>query len=307
MSWFPWRKAPAGQVGLEIGAEFIAFAHIDTNTPPRAQLTACEMLLATDGSLPMDSLRQRVEQLGLTGSPCNLVLPSSYYQLMLVEAPKVPAEELNDALRFRIKDMIAFPIDEALLDTFDLPTDSSRSGRHMVYAVVTEEAKIKPLIEAVAEAGLNLQSIDIAEMALRNLTEKLPVDARGVAVMRVLPGQGMLTLMREGQLYLSRQFDLRYNGGLFDDLPEEQLVLELQRSLDYYERQMGQVPPGNVYLCGENVTDDKIGDDLSGGIAAAVTTLNISGLLQIKEGIDESVMQLCVTAIGGALRGNAEA
>lgn len=172
----------------------------------------------------------------------------------------------------------------------------------MLYVVAAEEPKVQALMSLLESAELQLESIDITEMALRNLAEVSVDDQRGVAVLRVLPGQGMLTLLRTGQLYLSRQFDMTYNGGLFDELPEEQLVLELQRSLDYYERQMGQVPPSNIYICGENMSADKVTESLNASLSADFCVLNIGGGLTLKEAIDDSILQACATAIGAALR-----
>jgi MSHA biogenesis protein MshI len=45
---------------------------------------------------------------------------------------------------------------------------------------------------------------------------------------------------------------------LLDEIPESEVVLELQRSLDYYERQLKQVMPTTAIFFGENVIEDKI-------------------------------------------------
>jgi len=172
----------------------------------------------------------------------------------------------------------------------------------MVYAVATQESKVRDIMALIDDVELELAYIDISEMALRNITEKLDVGQRGVAIVRLLQGQATLALMRDGNMYLSRQFDLPYNAGLLDDLPEDQLVLELQRSLDYYERQMGQAPPASICLCGDNVTADKVSENFNASVAAQVSVLQLAQSLNAPESLDESLLQLCVTAIGGALR-----
>jgi MSHA biogenesis protein MshI len=296
-----WKKSVPGLVGLEISDQGICLAHVDDSKPQPA-LQTCEMLMARDGQIPTEQLRERVQQLKLAGMRCNVVLPVGSYNLLLVEAPNVPDDELRDAIRFRVKDMISFPLEDAVIDVFPLPADSSRSGRKMVYAVAMQESKVRDIMALIEDVELELAYIDISEMALRNITEKLDVGQRGVAVVRLLQGQATLALMREGNMYLSRQFDLPYNAGLFDDLPEDQLLLELQRSLDYYERQMGQVPPATVYLCGDNVTEDKVSESFNASVAADVSVLSLAQALNAPESLDESLLQLCVTAIGGALR-----
>ena len=301
MNFTPWKKSIPGLVGLEVSEQGIAFAYVD-DADGKAQLRTCDMLMASDGQLPKDQFCDRIQQLNLMGARCNVVLPAGSYNLLLVEAPNVADGELRDAIRFRVKDMLSFPLEEALIDVFPLPADSSRSGRKMVYVVAAKEADVRDIMALVEQAELKLTSVDISEMALRNITERLDIGQRGVAMVRLLQGQATLALLREGSLYLSRQFDLPYNAGLFDELPEDQLVLELQRSLDYYERQMGQVPPGNIYLCGDNVSADKISDNFNASVSADVTALELTDALLSSDSVDESVMQLCVSAIGGALR-----
>lgn len=301
MKWPPWKKTKPGLLGVEINAEGISFAR----SLPResgAEITHCELLLREDGSLPAEHFAARIDALGLAGSRCNLLLSPSDYQLLLVEAPNVPDEELREALRWKIKDMITFPVENALIDAFPLPKDSSKGGRKMIYVVVAEESTVKPALDLLQQAHLQLEYIDITEMALRNLAENNQDDARGLGLLRIIDGQGLLTILRNSQLYLSRQFELPYNGGLLDDLPEEQLLLELQRSLDYYERQLGQAQPACVYICGENITPDKVTETLRGGLAAKVQVLDVDAALNVAADVDESILQACVSVIGASLR-----
>ena len=297
MKWIPWRKNRPGLVGVEITERGIAFAHVE-----HSRLAACELLVSTENGLPSEQFVEKIESLGLQGCTCNLVLPVGSYQLLLVEAPNVPDNELREAVRFRIKDMLSFPLDEALVDVFALPADSSRSGRKMLYVVAAQESKVSESIALIQQAGLTLESIDITEMALRNLGEGFGEDSAGLAMVRLQQNSGMLTLMKGEQMYLSRQFQLDYNAGLFDELPEEQLALELQRSLDYYERQMGQVPPRQVLLCGENVSDDKITDSLTNAVSTPLKFAELDKTIENDSHFDDSLLQACVVAIGGALR-----
>jgi len=301
LNWLPWNNPLPGLVGVEVTADGIAFARI-LRSGDSCELSVCELLLNQEGERPTEQFVERIEQLSLQGSRCNLVLPIDHYQLLLVESPNVPDDELRDALRWKIKDMLSFPVEDALIDVFTLPKGSNRGGRQMLYVVAAQEPKVKTLMSLLDKAQLRLESIDITEMALRNLAEASVDDSRGLAVLRVLPGQGMLTLLRAGQLYLSRQFDMTYNGGLFDELPEEQLVLELQRSLDYYERQMGQAPPSHIYICGENMSADKVTESLNASLAADFSVLNIGRGLRLSGATDDSILQACATAIGAALR-----
>ncbi len=237
--------------------------------------------------------------------PCHLVLHPQDYQLLLVEAPEVPDEALREAVRWRIKDLVTIPADKAVVDVFKLPADASKPAQKMLYAVVSELGRVQELIGLVKASGLTLASIDIGEMAMRNVSLLVSGAAqeRGVGIARIVEGGGVVSLYRRGNLYLSRQFQLQYRAGLLDDLPVDTLALEVQRSLDYYERQMGLAPPTALYLCGENVSRDKITPELTRSINVPAKYLDIGASLSFAGDIDDGMTQVCMGALGGVYRG----
>lgn len=289
-------------IGVDFCTAGVAFAHIQRPATQQPYLVNCDFISAEPGIELTDLLRARLLKLGLLGIPCNLVLTPGSYQLILGEAPKVPAEELAEALRWRIKDLVQFPIAEAVIDAFLLPEDSARGTNRMAYAVATQRKNIETVVAATKATGLQLKNIDIPELVLRNLAEACCDTKRGVAIVKLQQGGGSLQIIREGNLYLSRQFSLSYNAGLLDDLPGDALVLELQRSLDYFERQMRQVPPSHIYLCGENVTADKLTPEIRNALAVTINLLDLSSGVQIADAIPEHILSLSLYAIGAALR-----
>lgn len=289
-------------IGVEFATDGVAFAHIQRPSTQQPRLAHCEFLPVTDGDDPAEVLRSRLAKLGLSRLPCHIVLASNEYNLLLGEAPKVPAEELGEALRWRVKDLITFPVADAVIDAFLLPEDSARGNNRMAYAVVSQRKTVETRVAQSRAAQLSLKAIDIAELALRNLVETCCDTQRGVALVRLGQGGGNLLILRNGNVYLSRQFSLSYNAGLLDDLPAEALVLELQRSLDYFERQMRQSPPSHVYLCGENVTEDKLTAAIKQSLPMSVSLLSLTDGIQIDEAVPEHTLSLCLPALGAALR-----
>ncbi|MDO8345743.1 MAG: MSHA biogenesis protein MshI [Cellvibrio sp.] len=289
-------------IGVDFSAVGVAYAHIQRPATQSPRLLSCDFLPAETGIEPAELLRARLLKLGLQKVPCNLVMGAGNYQLILGEAPKVPEEELAEALRWRMKDLVQFPIAEAVINAFLLPEDSARGTSRMAYAVVAQRKQIEAQVSAAKMAGLSLKNIDIPELVLRNLAEVCCDTKRGVAIVKLQQGGGSLQIIRDGNLYLSRQFSLSYNAGLLDDLPGDALVLELQRSLDYFERQMRQVPPSHIYLCGENVTADKLTPEIRNALAVTINLLDLNNGIQIADGIPEHILSLSLYAIGAALR-----
>lgn len=311
----PGRKGVA--VGLELQAEGMALvASTETGAAERsgieeadnkdAKVASMDFLRYDSNISATQLLKNWVGEHRLNNAACHVVLGPDTYQILLVEPPDVPQEELRSAIRWRLKDLINIPVEQAALDVFALPADGVRSNKKMIYVVVCEKKKIQAIVDMVGDAGLSLDSIDIGELALRNLVLRLlPPDQaeRGVALARIRSGMGSIFIYRVGNLYLGRSFSLSYNGGLLDSLPEESLALELQRSLDYYERQMGQSPPVAIYICGEHVSEDKIGPILKASLAPRLEWLNpISVVRTAENDWDDQLVQQCVGAIGGALR-----
>lgn len=289
-----------GLLGIEFGAEGVAIAHVERPDPGRPVLRSCRFLPRIEDEPP--PLGQYIAELGLHGATCNVVISGSGYSLLLSEAPKVEDSELADAMRWKIKDLIEFPVEEAVLDVFRLPEDASLGTTPMVYVVVSKRSLIEEIIALLEPTGVRLESIDIIELALRNLSLLCPAQPSGLAMVQLSQGTGNLNVIREQQLYLCRRFDIDFSGGLLDPLPANSLALELQRSLDYYERQMGQEPPSSIYLCGEGVSKDKVSDAMQASLVGELRVLPLGELMVLPDGCDELTLTNCIGAIGGALR-----
>ncbi len=303
----PWVRKHANVnklVGLELQPEGIALVSKSQNGGDPL-IDKIAFIAGENDAERFSQLRHYVHTEKLEDIGCNLVLPNSAYQLFLLEAPEVPEVELRDAIRWRMKDLVNMPMEKIALDIFLLPKDMGRAGKKMVYVAVVNRDYLLNVIDWVRGTGLVLKAIDIAELAMRNVVINLvdpQMDFRGVAVARIRRGAGTVSVFRGGNLYLSRQFDLAYGGGLLEELPAETLALELQRSLDYYERQLGQAAPSVLYVGGENIHDDKLTNVFRINLATPIQHLDFSGAVKVVATADAGLMQLCVAAAGAALR-----
>ena len=59
--------------------------------------------------------------LGLNGFEFSTLLENGEYQMLTVDAPNVPAEEVKAAIRWRIKDSLNYPVEEATIDVLQIP------------------------------------------------------------------------------------------------------------------------------------------------------------------------------------------
>lgn len=171
------------------------------------------------------------------------LLAGGEYQLLQVEAPNVPPEELKTAVRWRLKDMLDFHIDDATIDVLDIPVDKSAGNRaHSMFAIASRNSLIQSRQDLFAEAQVPLSVIDIPEMAQRNISALLEPEGRGLAMLSFDDTGGLLTVSYNKELYLARRLDVTLAMLQEQDVERrhasfDKIALELQRSLDHFDRQ----------------------------------------------------------------------
>src|SRR5690606_14958471 len=92
-------------------------------------------------------LSQLCRQHDLDSYTCISVMDAGSYNLLLVEAPDVQPAELRAAIRWKIKDMIDFHLDDAVIDVFEVPDQKAAGRNQMMYAVVARASKVKQRID----------------------------------------------------------------------------------------------------------------------------------------------------------------
>ena len=312
---FKKTSAGKGRIGLAFGANQIAVAVLrrDGTTPV---LERCE-ILPVDSAAGADAAAIAVRAAGLPRMPVSTVLAPDEYQLALVEAPEVPPAELRAAMRWRLRDTIDFRVEEAVIDVFDVPEQNRGGHGRMMYAVAARRNAVGR--HAGALAGMpNFDVIDVPELCLRNLAALLPAAAAGVALLHLGDARASIVLVRGRTFYLARQMDLaigKTNGtaraapaGAGGSHAEGEridvgaVVLELQRSLDYYERHFDQPPITRIALSPAGTRTADLAQELQRDTGFEVMTLDLNTLLSCSAPIEPESQTACLLAVGAALR-----
>lgn len=293
-------------MGLHVCTTGVAVAQVGGFDTAQLALSNCDFLPAHDPHSRAEALRKFVDTNGLKGMPVNYVLSPQHYHLLQVEPPQVPAEELKQALRWRVKDLINFDIDDAVIDTFSLPEESFRNRPVMVYVVVAKRSIIDEAEALTKAAGLVLRSVDIAELALCNLMPEDGKQSQGTALMLVQRGEGVLNLVKDQALYLTRNVkadpeQLR-DGELLSNATFNHLVLEIQRSLDYYESGLGQPPATRLLLVPVGEGSAAISDALDVSFGLRASLLDLGVVLAGAESVEAQQQALCSLAMAAAMR-----
>lgn len=297
---FKRRKASNGMLGIEAGPQGIALAQVVRSGSEAPQLLRCDYFEGEPvGQAGL--LRQAVADHGLNGMPVNFLLHPSAYQMFLLEAPEVPAEELRDAMRWRVKDMLSEPLENVVIDSFSLPEDAYRGRTRMVYCVVLNKARMKEYRSLVQQAGLTLASIDITEMAFRNLGLLAGAGAINLALLRLRTSEGLITVQNGADLYMARRIE---HGLAQAERDLSGTTLEIQRSLDYYESQLGKGYISRLLLLPMKQDGERTHQALASGLAVNLQRLDLRELFpgQPASELSESSQAFCIGAVGAALR-----
>lgn len=182
------------------------------------------------------------------------LLGAGEYQILTLDAPNVPPEELKTAVRWRLKDMLDFPAADATVDVIDIPADKNGPGRSQsLFAVAARNNAAAQRQALYGECKITLSVIDIPEMAQRNIAGLMETQGRGLAMLSFDGEGGLLTVTFDGELYLARRIDVTVVQ-LADtsDAQRQQyydkITLELQRSFDYFDRQFHFISVARLVL-----------------------------------------------------------
>lgn len=245
LSFLQRRNRHAGWVSLSIGSKGVYLVQAQY-VGARPQITRCAFYPSEEvNSATFERIRKEAAE-PIEGR-CTTVLSSNEYQLMMVEAPSVPVDELKTAIRWKIKDSLNYHVDDATLDVLQIPTHKYGGDRpQSLYAVAASNETIRKRINLFEKSKLDLEVIDIPEMAQRNIAALFETEGRGLALLAFTEEGGMLTMTCDGELFLARRIDISL--GQLQDADEtmrqqhhDRVELELQRSLDYFDRQFHHI------------------------------------------------------------------
>lgn len=312
-----------GVSALQLTPAGYALAYV-SYADARPCLRVCEHGVPDDPDGLGETIEAAVRTHELEGAPCVAVLAPPMYSVRQIDPPAVPEDELREAARWAMKDLVDFNVADAIVDVFTVP-GGARGDK--TFAVAAERSVVERHVEIVKRAGLDLVAVDITDMALRNVASRLAEADRGVCLTYLASGLGVLVFARHGLLQMVRTIEadllpLRYlcwqdpaETGEEDEevqKPEptgeaqevlDELLLEAQRSLDFYEHGMGQDPISRLTLCPLEISGTVVREYLDQNLPASIDVLDVAEVLDIGEGVPQAVQARCLPAIGGALRG----
>lgn len=243
------------------------------------------------------AFKSLVDEWQLKGLPTTVVLSTEDYQLFRIEAPKVEADEMKEALRWRLQELVQTPAESLVIDYIELPADAYHGRQHMLYAVVIDRARMQQLEQQVNQTGLLLDSIDIPELALLNLYRLTNESgSNNEAWLYLTARKSLINIVAEEALYFTRRMDLQ------TDLQADHALLEIRRSLDYYQSQIGRPPCIKLWVSPLQAGETPFMSQLKQELGITVEPLDLADWVDADSPLSPSLQQQALLAIAGALR-----
>ncbi|MFT5720877.1 MAG: MSHA biogenesis protein MshI [Motiliproteus sp.] len=297
------KKSGRGRVGLTLNVDGLGLAYYDER---QAHPLRCQQLDQCRIDTP-ELLKAAVNSWGMAGCATTWVLHPKDYSLLLVEAPTVPDIEMRDALRWRIKDMVSFDITNSVIDYFPLPEDAYRGRNNMLYVAIIEPSVSENILTMMLAAGLTLEAIEIPELALLRL-KALEGDTLGTAILGLQTPIGIINLVSEGHLYLTRKVDtpVALTAADVKDIEARagNIVLDLQRSLDYFDSQIGKSPCLRLLVCPVQPGDTPLLGQLRNNLEVELVQLDLGEYFSCEPPLTPTLQMQVMLAVAAVLPEN---
>lgn len=276
---WPWtRPIPSDSLAISLDGSTLVYAQVAAIAGGSRPLLRRCGTLPVDTARPQE-LAGRLRALGLPTQSVVALLQVPQCQLLQIDTPAVAPEELKAAARWRIKDLVDCHVDDLTIDVMHVG-DGRAHGPKQAFVAATPNRVIQGVASLCEAAGLQLATIDIRETAQRNLQCALAQagtqgDRAGALLMR--HGEHcLLTICAQGELFYTRRFawegaldttapavsqslsqpiplleagempdivDYGVDLAVEDDSAETpRIVIEVQRSLDLWERSWPGLP-----------------------------------------------------------------
>ena len=307
MRFFRKAKKREGWLAIALQRDGLAAIRMQTAPDIRPQVRQAVFYPGTDHA---ELLERAGRDLHAHAYRSITVLSGGEYQILSVDAPNVAADELKTAMRWRLKDMLDFHVDDATIDVLDLPVDPHAAVRaqHSMFAIAARNSVIEARQKLFTAAKVELAVIDIPEIAQRNISALVEPPGRGVAMLSFGDEGGLLTVSYRGELYLTRRIDLALEQLLDPDLERrhasfDRITLELQRSLDNFERQYSFISVAKLVLAPSAI--EGLDAYLSSNLYTPVDTLDLATVFDFESTpdlLDPLLQQRYLVPLGAAFR-----
>lgn len=234
-----------------------------------AEILLTERLQYTDlDSIPL-VLSGIVSKHELQNMPTYWLLHPNNYQFFVIEGMPVAAEEFRNALNWRVRSLVSYPIEDAAIDYFMIPAQRGSAENTMVATVVAQTTQLNKMVEVIERCNLNLTTIDIPELALRNLVRFYESDEKSTGFLYFFENMAILNITKQKILFFTRRLNIPPQQELSAS-DYEQLGLNIMRYFDYFQSEWRTPSPTRIFLAAEKLDPAIIAKKLADSLLLSI-------------------------------------
>lgn len=274
-------------VGLQ-DAKTIRFCENHFFTEPSPQLIANHLI-------------EDVDKYHLYGEQCQVVLAPSLYQLVLMDALEVPVDEMAKALRWQLKGLIDYPLNDIAVDAFIVPPHGGGKKRKKVFVAATLQSALLNKITFFENSLLKVIGVSIAELAISHLLNQGTLSTDSPVIVISYDNELChLYLFYQGELYLFRGLSISKSIMSPNSSANQDMLLEIQRSIDYCLMELKLPEPNHIIFTPSFYDAKDLFTYLQGEINKTVHVLDVNSLFT-SDPLTPETMSQAFYAIGGAM------
>ncbi|MCF8151876.1 MAG: agglutinin biogenesis protein MshI [Burkholderiaceae bacterium] len=298
------RKTESGWLSVAMRERRVDFVNLRRDGSGKPVVVLADSIeKATDDATTLGALRKPMR---LDSYRCTALLTHGKYQLIQTDAVAGAPDEARETVRWRLKDQVDFPVDNAAIDLLPIPADGRGA---QVFAALAPESVIAPLVQAFQAAKVPLAAIDLPELSQRNLANLYEEDGRALAMLIFDDDEGLLTFTLNGELLVARHVEITAQQLMTSDADRrvsllERIALDVQRSLDNFDRSYSSVSLAKMLVAPIPGVEGFVAY-LSANLTATIVELDLSAVLDLGAApalLDPLRQFQCLRALGAALR-----
>ncbi|MES2771306.1 MAG: hypothetical protein V4623_04905 [Pseudomonadota bacterium] len=280
-------------------ADRVALAQVNVDVEAGQRISIEQLEVFRIESNALDALKVLRRSHHLDKFNCTTLLAAEHYRIVQLDTPSVPLAEQKEALRWKLKAIVSFPVDDACLDFIEIPNKSSLPGgrpaqnsdlalatqANSLFAVIASAENVRRQAQCFEQARIRLDSIDIPELAQRNVAVLFEEPQRGLLCLRLDHTGGLLTLTVAGELIAFRRVEVSALHLALEDAEMraramDRLLLEVQRSLDHFDRQHSYINISRL-LVASAVELEHLVDAITESVDITVQAMDLAEVLEL--------------------------
>ncbi|WOH35905.1 hypothetical protein RI844_10975 [Thalassotalea fonticola] len=283
------RKSTDGKFGIALRSQAGSYA-LDNGSD--AERKTGEFFTETSESAG-DWLDELLSTHNIQGSG-HLVLSASHYYNVQINKPDLPDNEIPAAIKWLVKDIVPIDPDEMIADYYDSPVVVS--GTQKINVVCSHLTSLKKYTDSFKRYQIDLKGIITDEFAFANL---LPQSEHSILMICQQPFEEVFVIIvKNGQIFFSRKLRGFHDVGGYstEQLSKgicDSLSIEVQKSMDYFERLLKQTPVHEIKVLLPVKHEDFIIESLDKNTNVTVSKLDLPEPYQ--------QMRNCAASIGGLI------